>query len=142
MSYAKIWIDTNNGLKIWDKFGNLDHFCDTTGLTEASASVVNKQATVKGSSVHYYMNSEATYTRAATVKDFIYDPGRRKGNAIPGKPFVLVSDAGLPGEETRQFTYEGAFTDLHAFVVGSAKMLVDLFSETGTRYTSIPGTTP
>lgn len=142
MSYEKIWIDSTNGLKIWDKFGNLEYFCDVSGLTEASASIVNKQANVKGSSVHHYMNSAATYTRAATVKQFIYDPGRRKGNAIPGKPFVLVSDAGLPGEQTRQFTYEGAFMDLHAFIVGSAKMLVDLFSETGTRYTAIPGNTP
>ena len=142
MSYEKIWIDATNGLKIWDKYGNLDFFCDTSGLTEASASVVNKQANVKGSSVHYYMNSAATYTRGATSKQYIVDPGRRKGNAIPGKPFVLVADAGLPGEETRQFTYEGAFMDLHAFIVGSAKMMVDLFSETGTRYTAIPAVSP
>lgn len=142
MSYEKIWIEASTGLRIWDKFGNLDYFCDTSGLTEASDSVVNKQANVKGSSVHYYMNSAATYTRGATVKQFIYDPGRRKGNAIPGKPFVLVSDAGLPAEETRQFTYEGAFMDLHAFITGSAKMMVDLFSESGTRYTAIPGVTP
>lgn len=142
MSYEKIWIDAANGLRIWDKFGNLEFFCDTSGLTEASASVTNKQANVKGSSVHYYMNSAATYTRGATVRQFIHDPGRRKGNAIPGKPFVLVADAGLPGEETRQFTYEGAFMDLHAFITGAAKMQVDLFSETGTRYTAIPAASP
>lgn len=142
MSYAKIWIEAATGLKIWDKYGNLEYFCDVAGLTEASASIVNKQANVKGSSVHYYMNSEATYTRAATVKQFIHDPGRRKGNAIPGKPFVLVADAGLPGEESRRFLYEGAFMDLHAFITGSAKMQVDLFSATGTRYTAIPGVTP
>lgn len=142
MSYEKIWIEAATGLKIWDKYGNLEFFCDVTGLTEASASVVNKQANVKASSVHYYMNSPTTYTRGATFKQFIYDPGRRKGNAIPGKPFVLVADAGLPGEETRQFTYEGAFMDLHAFITGAAKMQVDLFSETGTRYSSIPGATP
>ena len=128
MSYEKIWIEAATGLKIWDKYGNLDYFCDTTGLTEASASIVNKTANVKSSSVHYYMNSEATYTRAATAKQFIYDPGRRKGNAIPGKPFVLVADAGLPGEESRQMRYEGAFMDLHAFITGAAKMQVDLFS--------------
>lgn len=142
MSYEKIWIEAATGLKIWDKYGNLGFFCDVAGLTEASASIVNKQANVKGSAVHYYMNSEATYTRAATVKQFIHDPGRRKGNAIPGKPFVLVADAGLPGEESRQFLYEGAFMDLHAFITGSAKMQVDLFSQTGTRYTAIPGVTP
>ncbi len=139
MSYAKIWIEAATGLTIWDKYGNLEFFCDTTGLTEASASVTNKQANVKGSSVHHYMNSESTYTRAATMKQFIHDPGRRSGNAIPGKPFVLVADAGLPSEENRRFAYEGAFLDLHAFVTGAAKMQVDLFSETGTRYTTIPG---
>ena len=142
MSYNKIWIEAATGLTIWDKYGNLEYFCDTTGLTEAATSVTNKQANVKGSSVHHYMNSEATYTRAATTKQFIHDPGRRKGNAIPGKPFVLVADAGLPGEESRQFTYEGAFLDLHAFVTGAAKMQVDLFSESGTRYTAIPAATP
>ena len=142
MSFEKIWIDSTNGLTIWDKFGNLEYFCDVTGLTEASASVVNKTANVKSSSVHYYMNSPTTYTRAATVKQFIHDPGRRKGNAIPGKPFVLVSDAGLPGEESRQFTYEGAFMDLHAFLVGSAKMQLDLYSQSGAHYSAIPGNTP
>ena len=142
MSYDKIWIEAASGLTIWDKYGNLEYFCDTTGLTEASSSVTNKQANVKASSVHYYMNSETTYTRAATTKQFIHDPGRRKGNAIPGKPFVLVADAGLPSEEKRQFTFEGAFLDLHAFVTGSAKMTVDLFSDSGTRYTAIPESTP
>lgn len=142
MSYAKIWIETSSDLKIWDKYDNLKYFCDVSGLTEASASIVNKQATVKGSSVHYYMNSPSTYTRAATSRQFMFDPGRRKGNAIPGNPFVLVSDAGLPGEERRQFRYEGAIIDLHAFLVGSAKMMLDFYSETGTRYTAIPGNTP
>lgn len=142
MSYEKIWIDSTNGLKIWDKFGNLEFFCDVSGLTEASASIVNKTANVKSSSVHYYMNSPTTYTRGATVKQFIVDPGRRKGNAIPGTEFVLVADAGLPGEEIRQFTYEGAFMDLHAFLVGAAKMQLDLYSGRNAHYTPIPAVTP
>lgn len=138
----KIWTEANSGLVIFDKFDNLKFFADTASLTEASASVSAKNATVKGSTVHFYMNSKATHTRAATVKEFIVDPGRRKGAALPGWNFVLGADLGVPGEEIREFTAKGTIMDLHTFLTGAAKMAITLWGPTGARYSTIPGNTP
>jgi hypothetical protein len=64
------------------------------------------------------------------------DPGRKYGNSLPGKPFV-VDD----GTERRQMTYQGDFTDLHAYFVGDTKAAISLYSERGVRY-SIAAPTP
>ena len=57
------------------------------------------------------------------------DPGRKSGNAVPGKPFV-ISD----GTEKRQMRYTGRWMDVHAFFVGNVTVESTLWSDTGTRY--------
>ena len=57
------------------------------------------------------------------------DPGRKSGNAVAGKPFI-VSD----GTEKRQFRYTGNWTDVHALFVGDVANETTLYSSTGTRY--------
>ena len=59
----------------------------------------------------------------------IVDPGRKSGNAIPGKPFVADD-----GTEKRQFRFTGDWTDVHALFVGNVPNETSLYSPTGTRY--------
>ena len=54
----------------------------------------------------------------------MYDPGRRNGAATPGKDMLLSDDT-----ERRAFTYVGSWTDVHAFLVGQAKMDLKAYSE-------------
>ena len=54
----------------------------------------------------------------------MYDPGRRNGAATPGKDMLLSDDT-----ERRAFTYVGPWTDVHAFLVGQAKMNLKAYSE-------------
>jgi len=60
---------------------------------------------------------------ASHSRTVLYDPGRRNGSATPGQQMIL-SD----GTETRQFTYTGPWTEIHAFLVGNAKMDLSAYS--------------
>ena len=111
----------NTDTRIYAEPDNLNHFLNTP-LTPGTGdtSVINV---------------------SASQREFLVDPGRRSGSALPGKSFRVVSDQGLPGEENRQFTYDGRWMDVHALFVGDASMQVNLYSPSGTRYT-VDGVTP
>ena len=85
--------------------------------------MVEKTANVKAFSRRRYPGDPEPSNVSATTREFLYDPGRRNGNATPGKPFIL--DDGL---EKRSFTFTGPFNDLHAFIVSDAKMDLTIYS--------------
>ena len=95
---------------------------------------MNKQTTVKAHTRRQYPGDSTPINVATSGRQFMVDPGRKSGNALPGKSFRVVGDAGLPGEENRQFTYQGRWEDVHSLFVGDAAMQVFLYSPTGTRY--------
>jgi len=131
----------NTDTVIYAEPDNLNYFLNTPLTPDTAASATNKQATVKAHTRRQYPGDTTTSSVSATVRTYLSDPGRRTGNALPGDSFRVVSDAGLPGEENRQFTYSGNWLDVHALFVGDAKMQVYLYSPSGTRYT-VDGTTP
>ena len=111
------------GHAIYAETANINYFLKTA-LTPASAEgVVNKQANVKERTVRRYPGDPTPYRIPAGTREYLYDPGRRNGNATPGQPFILDD-----GVEKRSFTFTGPFTDLHAFLVGDAKMDFRVFS--------------
>ncbi len=126
---------------IWGETANINYFLNTPLVPASSGSVATKQAAVSAHTRRQYPGDITPINVSSTQREFLYDPGAKNGTALPGKSFVLVSDAGLPGEERRQFTYQGRFLDLHSFLVGDVKMQVQLYSPSGKRYT-IDGTTP
>jgi hypothetical protein len=128
-------------LFIWGETANINYFLKTPLTAAAAAGVSNKQATVAAHQRRQYPGDATPVNVSASAREFLFDPGARNGTALPGKPFVLVGDAGLPGEERRQFTYQGRFVDLHAFLTSQAKMEVSLYSPSGKRYT-IEAATP
>ena len=111
------------GHAIYAETANINYFLKTA-LTPASAEgVVNKTASVSAFSRRRYPGDPEPSNVSASSRDFLYDPGRRNGNATPGQPFILDD-----GVEKRSFTFTGPFTDLHAFLVGDAKMDFRVFS--------------
>ena len=111
------------GDAIYAETANINYFLKTA-LTPASAEgVVNKTASVSAFSRRRYPGDPEPSNVSASSRDFLYDPGRRNGNATPGQPFILDD-----GVEKRSFTFTGPFTDLHAFLVGDAKMDFRVFS--------------
>ena len=111
------------GHAIYAETANINYFLKTA-LTPASAEgVVNKSANVSAFTRRRYPGDPEPSNVSASDREFLYDPGRRNGNATPGQPFILDD-----GVEKRSFTFTGPFTNLHAFLVGDAKMDFRVFS--------------
>ena len=103
---------------------NINYFLDTPLVNDSAGSVVNKTTSVSAHTRKRYVGDDSPINVSGGTREFLYDPGRRNGSALPGNPFIL-SD----GTETRSFMYTGDFVDLHAFFVGDAKMALTLYSQ-------------
>ena len=112
---------TGNG--IYAETANINYFLKTPLAPASAEGVVNKEANVKAFSRRRYPGDPEPSNISATTREYLFDPGRRNGNATPGKPFILDD-----GVEKRAFTFTGPFTDLHAFLVGDAKMDFTVYS--------------
>ena len=145
MKVAHIWeIPDQGGMmggNLYDKWGNLTYFADIAGLTDKQASGVDKQVTRSAHTRNAYMRDKAPVNVAANVAFVSYYNAPPKG-ALPGYTVTFVSDAGLPGEQTRQFQYTGTLSALAAWLKTTAKMLVDVYGPTGSLNASIPAATP
>jgi hypothetical protein len=145
MNVTHIWeipdASSMRGGDLYDAFGNLDYFADTTGLTDKTNNPQDKQVNVKSHTRSRYMGDVAPFSVNATAYTRSYGLGQKKG-ALPGYTIVFVSDAGLPAEEKRQFQYTGTLSALNAWLGGTAKMLVDVYGPSGSLSMSVPGATP
>jgi len=126
---------------IWAEPDNLNYFLQTPLTPDAATGVINKQAVVKAHQRRRYPGDPNPINVSSHPRSFMIDPGAKFSRGLPGKPFRVVSDAGLPGEENRQFTFQGDWADVHALFVGDAAMQVYLYSGRG-RYTVAPAGTP
>lgn len=111
------------GNAIYAETANINYFLKTPLSPASAEGVVNKTANVSAFTRRRYPGDPEPSNVSASTREFLYDPGRRNGNATPGKPFILDD-----GVERRSFTFTGPFTDLHAFLVGDAKMSFRVFS--------------
>lgn len=114
---------------------NINYFLKTALTPQDSATATVKQSTVKAHQRRSFPGDTVTTSVSSSTREYLADAGRKSGNALGGYTFTLVGDAGLPGEEKRDFTLvSGRFMDLHAFLVGQAKMQVHLYGKSGARY--------
>ena len=111
------------GNAIYGETANINYFLKTELLPASAAGATNKTANVSAFTRRRYPGDSEPSNVSASTRVFLYDPGRRNGNATPGAPFILDD-----GVEKRSFTFTGPFTDLHAFLVGDAKMDFRVFS--------------
>ena len=130
-----------DGGDLYDKFGNLTYFADVTALTDKTFGGVDTQYIRPSHKRNHFMRDTAPVTVAEHPVILSRFNAPKKG-ALPGYTITLVSDAGLPGEETRQFQYTGTISGLVAWLKTTAKMLVDVYGPTGSLVTSVPASTP
>ena len=115
-------------LDIYAEEANINYFL-TTPLSPASeGSIVNKTAQVKTFTRRQYVGDPTPVNVSAHARTFMYDPGRKVGNAFPGEPFILDD-----GTVKRQFTFQGGVVDLHAFLMSDVKAETKLYTS-GARY--------
>lgn len=145
MRVAHIWEIPDQlqmrGGDLYDTHANLTYFADTTTLTDKANNPVDKQVAVKSHTRSRFMGDVAPFSVNATAYTRSYGMGRKKG-ALPGYTVVFVSDAGLPGEEKRQFQYTGTLSALVSWLKDEAKMLVDVYGPSGALTASVPAATP
>lgn len=145
MKVAHIWEIPDQGAMrggdLYDTNGNLVYFADTTGLTDKTSNGVDKQVNVKAHTSSRFMRDPAPFQVSATAYERSYGNGRNKG-ALPGYTVTFISDAGLPGEENRQFQYTGTLSALVAWLKTTANMLVDVYGPRGSLSASVPAATP
>ena len=115
-------------LDIYAEPENLNYFLNTAITPVSEGAVVNKSSTVKASTRRQYVEDPTPVNVSGHSRTVMYDPGRKVGNALPGKPFVLDD-----GTEKRQMTFAGNVVDLHAFLVSDVKEETKLYT-TGARY--------
>ena len=117
---------------IWCIPTNFNYFVTTPLTPDSDGGVVNAQSTVKAHTRRQYVGDIITMNVAAHTREYMYDPGRKVGSALPGFSFVLDD-----GTEKRQFTLEGNVMDLHAYLVTELKAETKLYPQ-GARYTITP----
>ena len=122
MSIQKHVYDAS-GNAIYAETANINYFLKTELVPASAAGAINKTANVGAFSRRRYPGDTEPSNVSATTREYLYDPGRRNGNATPGSPFILDD-----GVEKRAFTFTGPFVDLHAFLVGDAAMAFTVFS--------------
>jgi hypothetical protein len=121
---------------IWCIPENFNYFVTTALVPDTVGGVVDKQSNVKSYSRRQYYNDSITVTVAAHTREFMYDPGRKVGNALPGYEFILDD-----GTEKRQFTTDADVMDLHAYLKGELLKQTKLYTN-GARYVIEAATPP
>ena len=123
---------TGEAFSVWCIPANFNYFVTTPLTPDSAGSVVNKQASVKAHTRRKYVGDPAPSNVSASTREFMVDPGRKVGNALPGFSFILDD-----GTEKRQFTLQGDVMDLHAYLVGELKAETKLYTQ-GARYVITP----
>ena len=129
------------GGDLYDMWGNLTYFADTALLVDKTRTGVDKAINVKAHTSSRFMRDPAPHQVGATAYTRSYGNGRNKG-ALPGYTVTFISDAGLPGEETRQFQYTGTLSALVAWLKDTAKMQVAVYGPRGSLNALVPAATP
>ena len=137
MAIEKFKPDADKDLYVYGEQANVEYFLGTqTPL--ASGAAANKTLTITSHQRKRFYGDTTPSTVSGHSRVILVDPGAKNGNSLPGKPFIVdeLDENGepIPSGETRQFTYVGAFRDLHAVFVGGATKDCWLISPAGKKY--------
>lgn len=114
---------------IYGEPANINYFVNTDLEPVSVAGVQNRQSAVRAHTRRQYPGDTTEINVSASTRDWLYDPGRQSGSALPGNSFILTD-----GVETRQFTLQGNIIDLHSYLVGEASMALVLKTSRGASY--------
>ena len=122
-------------LTIYAETDNINYFINGDLEPDTVDGPTNAQVSVSSSTRRQYPGDATTINVSGSQREFLKDPSRSSGPALPGKSFMLVERNSDQAGERRQFTYKGRFIDLHAFVRAEAARDMYIYNNTGARYT-------
>ena len=103
----------------WNIYGhpaNIAYFLKTPLVAATDGARELKVGTKKAHTRRRYIGDEKPINVDSHGFDYLYDPGRRVGSAIPGWSFILYD-----GVEKRQFTTDGDVQNLILFLEDNIK---------------------
>ena len=115
---------------IFGEPANINYFVETDLTPVSEEGAETRSASVSAHTRRRYAGDTTPINVSGSTREYLYDPGRKIGNALPGSSFILND-----GTEKRQFTLQGNVVDLHAYLVGEASMDLTLHTASGTKYT-------
>ena len=110
-------IPDGTDIAIYGEPDNINYFVTTDLVAATEDAVENKTASVSKHTRRRFAGDSSPINVDAHSRNYLFDPGRRNGSALPGQPFILDD-----GTERRQFHFTGSGMDLHAHLVGEAAM--------------------
>ena len=121
---AQKMVPAGKDIAIYGQPENINYFVTTPLVPVSETSAVDKTSTVSAHTRRRYAGDTTPVNVSGSSREFLFDPGRRNGSAVPGNPFILDD-----GTEKRQFHYTGTLMDLHAYIKGEAAMDLILYSQ-------------
>tara|TARA_B100001939_G_C16944841_1_gene619840 strand:+ start:177 stop:632 length:456 start_codon:yes stop_codon:yes gene_type:complete len=120
----------------WQIFGhptNFNYFVQTPLATAASAGREIKVGERKEHQRRAYVGATTTSRVRTHPRDWLYDPGRKVGSAIPGWSFILDD-----GVERRQFTTNGDVQNLILYLQDEVNNNTKLYTQGAVYYIKKP----
>jgi hypothetical protein len=111
----------------WCIYGNpqnFNYFVTTPLVPAVDAGRVTKTGTKKTHPRRRYVGDPSPMTVEGHTFDYLYDPGRRVGSAIPGWSFILYDYT-----EKRQFTTTGDVQNLVLYLQDNLKRTTRLYTQ-------------
>ena len=118
---------------IWGYVENINYFL-TDPLEEYEvADAEQKTATKKGHTRRRYVNDPSPSNVKEHDYDYLFDPGRRTSNALPGFSFILYD-----GTEKRQFTTNATVVQLRRWLTKSVSKKCRLYTQGASYAIDVP----
>jgi len=117
-------VPAGKDIAIYGEPANINYYVTTPLVPVSETAAVDKTSTVSAHTRRRYAGDTTPVNVSGSSREYLFDPGRRNGSAVPGNPFILDD-----GTEKRQFRYTGTLMDLHAYIKGEAAMDLVLYSQ-------------
>ena len=130
-----IEVSGGNPITIYAEPDNINYFLTEALEADTVAGPTNETATVGSYTRRSYPGDATPVNVSGSTREFLVDPSRKSGNALPGRTFMLADlDEDEKIVEKRAFTFKGRLLDLHAFLRGNVASPTYFYMNTGARY--------
>jgi hypothetical protein len=113
---------------VYGSVTNWNYFFDKLIVPVSEAGLQVKTYTRSASTRRRYKGDPSPINVSASAHEWVYDPGRKVGNAVPG--YTIVLDDGI---EKRQFQFNGDVAELLLFAADHVNAPTRIYTQ-GARY--------